>query len=116
MDNIMEFNLDLFNFFVVGPVSDLPVGDRHFLEINGIYLIIINLNGEFFAIADLCSHDDGPLGDGSLENHQIICPRHGARFDIRNGKALTLPAVEGIQSYPIRGRDGSLEVGIPKEI
>ena len=69
--------------------------------------------GEFYAIADLCSHDDGPLGDGDLEDHEIICPRHGARFDVRTGKVLSLPAVEDISAYPVRCIDGKIEVGVP---
>jgi len=73
---------------------------------------LFNIGGEFFAIADVCTHDDGPLGDGEIENHQIICPRHGARFDIRTGEVLTLPAVKGVSSYPIKVEENMLYIGV----
>lgn len=57
---------------------------------------------EFYAVADLCTHDDGPLGEGELVDHAIECPRHGARFDIKTGKVLALPAVLPIRAYPVK--------------
>ena len=77
-------------------------------------IVIFNIGGEYYAIADICSHDDGPLGDGEVDGHAIICPRHGAKFDLRNGKALTFPAVVDIPAYPLRVRDGKIEIGVPK--
>ena len=64
------------------------------MEVDGIEVVIVNLDGDFYAIEDVCTHDGGPLGEGKLEGCQIICPRHGARFDVRTGQALTLPAFE----------------------
>jgi 3-phenylpropionate/trans-cinnamate dioxygenase ferredoxin subunit len=75
--------------------------------------VVFNIAGNFFAIGDVCTHDDGPLGDGELDGYQVICPRHGARFDVRNGKAMALPAVMDTPSYPVRVIDGKIEVGIP---
>ena len=60
------------------------------IEIDELPIAVFNVDGKFYAIGDVCTHDDGPLGDGELDGYQIICPRHGARFDIRSGKALTL--------------------------
>jgi 3-phenylpropionate/trans-cinnamate dioxygenase ferredoxin subunit len=74
--------------------------------------VIFNISGEFFAIGDVCTHDDGPLGDGEVVDHQIICPRHGARFDIRTGEVLTLPAVQDVPRFPLRVKDGTLEIGL----
>ena len=101
-------------FFEIASVNDLPNGERIFVEIDDIFLVIFNIAGMFFAIEDICSHDDGPLGDGELDEFQIGCPRHGARFDVRNGKALTLPAVEDISAYPVQIDRGKLLVGLPK--
>ena len=102
-------------FFPVCAVEDIPQGERLFLEVGETPVGILNVEGEFYAIADVCTHDDGPLGDGDVEDHQIVCPRHGARFDIRSGKALTLPAVIDIPAYPVRITDGQIEVGLPLE-
>jgi 3-phenylpropionate/trans-cinnamate dioxygenase ferredoxin subunit len=102
-------------FYEVAGVDDVPNGERLFLEIGSEYIVLFNIAGAFYAIGDICSHDDGPLGDGDVEDHEVVCPRHGARFDLRNGKALTLPAVEDIPAYPVRVQGGKIEVGIPKE-
>lgn len=102
-------------FIPVAGQDDLPNGERLFLEIDDLYIVLFNIAGDYYAIADLCSHDDGPLGDGELDGHQVACPRHGARFDVRTGEALTLPAVESIPAYPVRLVDGQIEVGLPKE-
>jgi 3-phenylpropionate/trans-cinnamate dioxygenase ferredoxin subunit len=85
-----------------------------FVEIEGLPIVIFNIAGQLFAIGDVCSHDNGPLGDGLLDGSLVVCPRHGAEFDIRTGKAVTLPAVEDIPAYPVRVADGMIEIGIPK--
>jgi 3-phenylpropionate/trans-cinnamate dioxygenase ferredoxin component len=99
-------------YIQVAPVEDLPPGERLFIEVDERPVVIINLAGIFYAIADACTHDDGPLGEGEIDDHQIICPRHGARFDLRNGKALTFPAVVDTPSYPVRVVDGWIEIGL----
>jgi len=101
-------------FYEIAATDDLPNGERLFVEIGENYLVVFNIGDQFFAIEDLCSHDDGPLGDGDLDEYEVACPRHGARFDVRTGKALTFPAVEDIPAYPIRVVAGKIEVGIPK--
>jgi 3-phenylpropionate/trans-cinnamate dioxygenase ferredoxin subunit len=107
---------DKCEFVVVAPDADLLDGKRVFVEIDGIPIVLFRVGGKLFAIADACSHDDGPLGDGDLIDHEIICPRHGARFDIRTGKVLSLPAVLNIPSYPVRVIDHQIEVGLPAEL
>lgn len=94
-------------------VGDLPVGDRIFLEVEHRSIVMLNIAGKIFAIDDVCSHDNGPVGDGELEGETIICPRHGAKFDLATGKVLRLPAVEDIAAYPTRENSGYLEIGIP---
>jgi 3-phenylpropionate/trans-cinnamate dioxygenase ferredoxin component len=103
------------DFFQIGPLSELPVGERLFLEIDQYAIVVFNIAGVIYAIADLCSHDAGPLGEGELDGFEISCPRHGARFDVRTGKVQSLPAIVDIPSYPIRIVDGQIEVGIPKD-
>lgn len=101
-------------FLKVATREEIPVGQRLFLEINDEPIVIINLAGTLFAIGDVCTHDEGPLGDGEIDDHQIICPRHGARFDLRTGKALTLPAVVDIPVYPVRIEGDDVFIGIKR--
>jgi 3-phenylpropionate/trans-cinnamate dioxygenase ferredoxin subunit len=74
---------------------------------------VYNLDGEFFAIEDRCSHDDGPLCEGDFDDETgvAICPRHGANFDIRSGRALTLPAYEPVDTFPVRVSRRRLRIG-----
>jgi 3-phenylpropionate/trans-cinnamate dioxygenase ferredoxin subunit len=102
-------------FIKIGPEADLFASDRIFIQIDDIPIVIFRISGQLFAIADVCSHDDGPVGEGERDQYEIICPRHGAKFDIRSGKALSLPAVIDIPSYPVRIVDGDIEVGIPRD-
>lgn len=102
-----------YSFYTVAKVEDLPPGERLFVEIGDVSIVVFNIAGKLFAIGDVCTHDDGPLGDGELDGHQIICPRHGARFDVRNGKVLSLPAVVDIPTYPVRITEDDIEVGVP---
>lgn len=114
--NYNEYDTDAMEYVVIGDQSDLPNGERLFVEIDEHQIVVFNIAGKLYAIADLCSHDNGPLGDGELETEfEVACPRHGARFDIRNGYAMTLPAIEDIPAYPVRVTDGKIEVGIPLE-
>lgn len=99
-------------FYVIASLDEIPSGERIFIEVNGEPIVVFNLAGNFYAIGDVCTHDSGPLGDGKLEGFEVICPRHGARFDIRTGKALCLPAVVDTPSYPVRVVDGQVEIGI----
>ena len=92
------------------------MGERLMLEIDEFSLVIFNIGGKYYAIADLCSHDNGPLGEGEIgAEYEIACPRHGARFDIRSGKVLSPPAASDIPAFPVRVLDGQVQVGLPKQ-
>lgn len=97
------------------PASELPNGERLFVEVEGKSLVIFNIADNFFAIGDICSHDDGPVGDGDLEGYNVVCPRHGGEFDVRTGQAVQMPAVVDIPAYPVKVVDGMLQVGMPKD-
>ena len=103
-------------FVVVAAEDELGDGERILFEIDGESIVLFKIAEAFFAIADLCSHDDGPVAEGEVEGHEVICPRHGARFDLHTGKALTLPAVVDIPAYPVRVEDGEVLVGIPHKV
>lgn len=115
MFNYTQFDPSKIEFVAVAPLDQLPEGERLFVELDGRQIVVFNLAGRYFAVGDVCSHDDGPLGDGDIEEREIICPRHGARFDLLTGKATSLPAVVDIPAYPVRLVEGQIEVGIPKE-
>jgi 3-phenylpropionate/trans-cinnamate dioxygenase ferredoxin component len=101
-------------YYNIAGVDELPNGERLFLEIGELPIVVFNIAGEYYAIADVCSHDDGPVGDGELDGYEVKCPRHGARFDVRTGEVLSLPAVVDIPAYPVRVTDGRIEVGVPE--
>ena len=113
MLNYTRLDPEKCEFIAIGPEVDIPDGKRLFIEIDNLPIVIFRVDGTLFAIADKCSHDDGPLGDGDVEGHEVVCPRHGARFDIRTGKALALPAVVDIPAYPVRVVNQQIEVGLP---
>ena len=96
----------------VCPVEELPSCSVKIVYAGAIALGVYNLNGDYFAIEDRCSHDDGPLCEGEFdpETGVVVCPRHGANFDIRSGEALTLPAFEPVSIYPVRVVDGMVKV------
>ncbi len=100
-------------YVTVARREDLPQGARLRLVIDGQGIALFNLAGGLYAIADLCSHDDGPLADGPLDGLVIECPRHGARFDLGSGKALSLPAVVDIPAYPVRLVGDEVQIGLP---
>ena len=97
-------------FVKVGRVDDIAPGTSMAVELPEASLAIANVDGQFFAIENLCTHDDGPLGEGTLDGFRIQCPRHDAYFDVRTGKALTLPAILDVSCFPVRVQDGDVEV------
>ncbi len=86
-----------------GKVSDLPPGRvRLVMGPDDQRLAVCNVDGEFYAIEAVCTHDGGSLDQGELEGEEIECPRHGARFDVRTGRATLMPAVMPVQTYAVR--------------
>lgn len=115
MFNYTTYDETKAEFIEIAPASELPNGERLFVEIEGRSIVIFNIAGQYFAIADVCTHDDGPLGDGDLEGYNIVCPRHGAEFDVRTGKVMQMPAVVDVPAYPVKVVEGMIHVGLPKE-
>jgi 3-phenylpropionate/trans-cinnamate dioxygenase ferredoxin component len=114
MFNYTQLDTAQLEFVEIAPLDQLPAGERLFVQVEGKSIAIFNLAGKLFAIGDVCSHDNGPVGDGDIEENEIICPRHGARFDIRTGKVTSLPAIVDIPAYPVRVVDGMIELGVPR--
>ncbi len=87
----------------VAKVSDIPAGGSLLVEVDMVRIALFNLDGALYAIEDVCTHDGGPLVEGRVVNGcQVECPRHGARFDIRTGAALSFPAFEPTKTYGVR--------------
>jgi len=89
-------------FVKVAKTSDVPPGAARVFHANGRRLALCNVDGDLFAIDDVCTHDGGDLGEGELDGYAIECPRHGARFDVRIGKVLALPAVRPVAAYAVK--------------
>jgi 3-phenylpropionate/trans-cinnamate dioxygenase ferredoxin component len=116
MYNYQKLAEEKLEYIQVGFVEELGEGGRLFIEVDEQPIVILRIANQYYAIGDVCSHDDGPVGEGAIEGFEIICPRHGAHFDIRNGKVLALPAFVDIPSYPVRVVDGQIEIGIPTTV
>jgi len=113
MYNYIQVSPENVKYYPIIEPDEVPSGERIFLEIGKAKIALFNIAGKFYAIEDVCSHDDGPVGEGEVEGTEIICPRHGARFDLVTGKALAMPAIEDIPAYPVRVQNGMIEIGIP---
>jgi len=98
------------------PEVDLEPGDSHFLDIEDLTIALFNLDGEYFAVEDACSHDGSRMLSCGVEakftvhGDRLMCPRHGARFCIKTGAALTRPARDPIPTYPTRVENGQIQV------
>lgn len=100
-------------FVKVATTADILPGKVNVYEVNGQHIAVCNVDGDYYAIDDVCTHDGGSLDQGELQGDQIECPRHGARFDVRTGRAITLPAVRPVRSYAVQveGDDVKVDVG-----
>lgn len=98
-------------FVTVARVGEIPPGAVKVVRLDDQPVALFNVDGEFFAMDDLCTHDGGPLAEGALEDHVIECPRHGARFDVRTGAALCLPATSPVPTYAVKIVGDEIQVG-----
>lgn len=94
----------------VAAVSDIPPEGRLSILVDDLPSLLVRIGDEYFAIEDVCSHDGQPLTNGPLKDCSIICPRHGARFDLRTGQPLCMPATEPIATFEVQVRDGEIFV------
>jgi 3-phenylpropionate/trans-cinnamate dioxygenase ferredoxin subunit len=86
----------------VASEEDVAEGSVRVVQAGGRSIALCNLDGAFYAIDNLCTHDGGPLGEGTLYDGTVECPRHGARFDVRTGAVKALPAVRPVRTYPVQ--------------
>lgn len=99
-------------FVKVAHVSEIPVGRVKVVEVGDEEVALCNVQGEILAIANVCTHDNGPLATGYLVGDEIECPRHGARFSVRDGAVRSLPAVVPLPTFKVKveGEDVLVDV------
>jgi metal-sulfur cluster biosynthetic enzyme/nitrite reductase/ring-hydroxylating ferredoxin subunit len=100
------------DFVKVAATADLPDPGRQLVEVEDRIVALFHVGGQFYCIDDVCTHDGGPLSEGKLAEFAIACPRHGAKFDIRTGKALTMPATEDTVAHEVKVENGQVYVRI----
>ena len=96
----------------VANTDDIGDGEVKTFQVETCRVAVARADGQLYAVQDLCSHDDGPLGDGDLEGYAIVCPRHGAKFDIRTGTVVAMPAVAPIKTFPVIEKDGRIQIAV----
>lgn len=97
-------------WFDVAPTGEFTAGTWRSIDLDGTQVAVFNLDGEYYAIENICTHDGGILTGGALEGEQIVCPRHGARFSVKTGKVLAPPAYEDVIRFPVQVASGMVQV------
>ncbi len=97
-------------FVRVARADEVAPGTMKRVIVDGHAVVLVNVGGEFFAIDDTCSHEEASLSKGTLSGEVVVCPKHGARFHVKSGRVLALPAVRSVAVYPVRVEDGDVLV------
>jgi 3-phenylpropionate/trans-cinnamate dioxygenase ferredoxin subunit len=92
----------------VAAAADCPPGNLLGVEMEGVPVVLANVEGDFYALKDQCTHQDYPLSDGELDGHRVECMYHGARYDVRTGRAVALPAIRPVKVFEVEVRDGDV--------
>jgi len=100
------------SWLTVAQASDIPPERIGVYSVGDHEVAVCNLGGEFFAIDDLCTHDGGSLDQGELDGGEVECPRHGARFDVRTGRAVQLPAFQPVETHAVRLAGDAIQVEV----
>ena len=99
----------------VADVHEIPDPGKKVLELDDRFVVLLHVDGRFYCISDVCTHDGGPLGEGQLCGYELGCPRHGARFDIRSGQALSMPATEATTVHEVRVQGNDVYVRLQED-
>jgi 3-phenylpropionate/trans-cinnamate dioxygenase ferredoxin component len=100
------------DFIKVATIDELTPGQAKLIEVNGNEIALFNIEGEFHAIDNTCTHVGGPLCEGEISGSEVACPWHGAPFDVTTGRALGPPATEAVNHYNLRLADGYIEIEV----
>lgn len=98
------------NWITICKITDLTEGTWRSVTTDAENILVFNYQGQYYAIADVCTHDGSSLAGGHLEGCEMICPRHGASFDIRTGAVTAPPAYEDVPTYPVRVENDMIQV------
>jgi len=103
------------DFIKVGKVGDIPQSGKKLIEVDDRLVVLLSAGGAIYCLDDVCTHDGGTLGEGCLEGETIACPRHGAKFDIRTGQAVSMPATEAtvVHEVKLQGDDVYVKINDP---
>jgi nitrite reductase (NADH) small subunit/3-phenylpropionate/trans-cinnamate dioxygenase ferredoxin subunit len=99
------------NFIKVAEISDIPPGTAKVVEVQNIEVALFNLDGQIYAIDNMCQHAGGPLGEGKIKDDVVICPWHGYRYNIKTGRYLKNPDMS-VACYPVQVEDGKIAVSV----
>lgn len=99
-------------FVTVAKTADVKPGMVTYVEIEDYQLAICNVDGVFYCIENVCTHDGGSLNQGELMGEIIECPRHGGRFNVKSGKAVRMPAVAAVETFPLMVEGDEIKVGL----
>lgn len=95
----------------VADATAIEPGHYETVDVDGTLIAVFNVDGAFYAIEDVCTHDGAVMTDGNpIQGDEIVCPRHGARFSVRTGEVLAPPAWEPVATFPVKVEDGKLYV------
>lgn len=98
-------------FVTVARVGEIPEGGVKVVRLEDQAVAVFHVDGKYYAMDDVCTHDGGPLAEGPLEGGVVECPRHGAKFDVRTGAVLSLPAITPVPTYTVRIEGDEIKVG-----
>jgi 3-phenylpropionate/trans-cinnamate dioxygenase ferredoxin subunit len=99
-------------FVKAASTNEIAPGQARLVNVRGKEIALFNIEGNFFALENACTHEEGPLAEGDIEGHEVTCPWHGARFDIRTGEVLCAPAYDDVAHYNVRITGTDIEVEI----
>ena len=99
-------------YIAVCKLEEIPDRGGKMVEIDGLEIALFRIGDQVYALDNECTHAGGPLAEGEIEGEEVICPWHEARFNLKTGKATAPPAFADVQTYPVRVRDGQVEVGL----
>ncbi len=98
------------DFVTIASAGDIAPGEMRSYQVNGRQIMVCNVEGTYYAIDNVCTHDGGTLDEGELDGDLVECPRHGALFDVKTGAAKALPAVQPVRSYPVQVEGDEVQV------